>query len=213
VEGELALNLVEYETSPDVQGPSPEVIFLNMLRKRAGELIALLIVGGLMAYFIYGWMEKAMTELRENWLPSLGWGVLVFLLYIPVLLVLLFLIVLVVLLLSMLTLGQLTGTAISVGSLGFFGFMTAFSITAGLVAKVLVSYLVGYELLKRITPATLEGRWGKFWSLLAGVIIYALLRLIPVGGWIIMALVVVIGVGAITSMYWKRYQSARAAAA
>lgn len=213
VEGELYLNVVEYQASPEFDGPSPEVVLLNSLRKHAGELIALLLVGGLMAFYIYDWMEKAMSEVRENLLASLGWGVLVFFLYIPVVLVLLFLIILVILLLSMLTLGQLTGTAISVGALGFFAFTTAFGIMAGLVAKVLVSYLVGYELLKRVTPATLEGRWGKFWVLLTGVVLYALLQLIPIGSWFIAALVIVIGVGAIFSMYWKRYQATRTAAA
>lgn len=186
---------------------------LNRLRKAAGETIALLIVGGLMLAYMFGWTEKVIEQVRSKPFPSLGWGVLVYLLLVPVVMVVFFLLALVVLLLSMVTLGELTGTAISISGLGFGALLTGFGLLAGLVAKVVIAYLVGYLLLEQTSPDTLEGKWGKFLALFIGVVIYELLLLIPVGRIVVIILVTLFGIGAVFSMYWDRYQASRASAA
>jgi hypothetical protein len=213
VGGELIPTIIPYQPPAAPQPPSPEMVMLNSLRKIAGEGIALLIVGGLMLAYIFGWVGKVVAQVRSKPLPSLGWGALVYVLVIPVFLAVLFLLILAVLILSMVTLGALTSTAISIGGLGFGALVSGFSITAGLVAKVIIAYLFGHLLLNQTMPATLEGRWGKYWALLLGVVLYELLMLIPVGRIVVIIAVSLFGVGAIFSMYWERYQARKAAAA
>ena len=221
VSGERNVNISYYETvnapaekeiKPDT-GKTAALVLANRMRKTAGEAIALLIVGGLMLAYMFGWTEKVVEQVRSKPLPSLGWGVLVYILLVPAVMVLLFLVALVVLLLSMVTLGELTGMAISISGLGIGALLTGFGLLAGWVAKVIISYLIGYMLLKQISAATLEGKWGKFLALLIGVVLYELLRFIPVGGFIVLVAVTLFGVGAVFSMYYDKYMENRIAAA
>ena len=220
VGGELNLEVTYYEPRGgepvDVETSARAGVvtaILNRLRQASGETIALLIVGSLMLAYMFGWTEKAVGQLRSKPWTSLGWGTLVYLLLIPVVMVLFFLLALAVLLLSVVTLGELTGTAISIGGLGFGALLTGFGLLAGLVAKVLIAYLIGYLLLKQVAAAAFESKWGKFQALLIGVVIYELVRLVPVGGFIVLVAVTLFGVGAVFSMYWDKYQSNKVVAA
>jgi hypothetical protein len=197
----------------EMEPPSPGMVLLNKLRQRAGETVALLLVGMLVITYASGALEKTVEQVRQKWLASLGWGTLVYIMLIPAILVLLFLLILIVLLLSLVTFGELTSIAMTLGGLGFSGLLTAFSIIASLLAKIAIAYLVGYELLKRTSPATLEGRWGKFWALLIGVVLYELIMLIPIGGTLVTIFVILLGVGAIFVLLWEAYQAQRAATA
>lgn len=212
---DVQVSISQTPVAPEEVKPEAAIAakLLNKLRQRAGELVALVLVGSLVVAFTSGCLDKAVDQVRNKWLNSLGWGVLVYLLLIPVILVVIFLIILAVLLLSFITLGSLTSIAMMLGGLGLSGLLAAFSVIAGLLAKILVAYLVGHELLKRTSPATLEGRWGKFWALLIGVVLYELILLIPVGGMLVCIFVVLLGVGAIFALLWEAYKGWRAAAA
>lgn len=211
--GEFEQRVTYYDAGPNVnfQTPDfrPEVFLANRVRARVGELVGLLLIGSLMLYLASSLSEKVAKQVSENPWPSLGWGALAFLLYIPVIVVLIFLLALVVLLLSMLTLGQMTGTAISVAGLGFMGFTTVFSLVAAWVAKVVVSFIIGREIIKRLFPEAMDGSWGKFWALLTGLLIYETLRFVPVLGGFVAVVFIVLGVGAVFALLWQSYQSSR----
>ena len=196
-----------------IQPPSPGMVLLNKLRQRAGETVALLLVGILVITYASGALEETVEQVRQKWLASLGWGAVVFILLIPAVLIALFLLIFIVLLLSVITLGQLTSIAMTLSWLTFSGSLTTFIIIAWLLARIMIAYLVGYELLKLTSPATLEGRWGKFWSLLIGVVLYELIMLIPIGGTLVTIFVILLGVGAIFVLLWKAYQAQRTATA
>ena len=71
-----------------------------------------------------------------------------------------------------------------------------FSLVTGLFTKALVSYLVGRWLLSKMTKMSYEGFWQHFAALAVGVFLYEVLRAIPVFGFLMMLVVVLIGTGA-----------------
>lgn len=161
---------------------------------RLGELASYLIVGGLAAWLLpvpfSGWAEK----LRSRPLASGGLGIVAYISGFFGAFVIALLIVATGFVLRFLTLRAL---ALTFWAIGFSGLGLAFSIFILFVlfmSKVVVSYLVGYQILKRIFPRA-AGR--KFWPLLLGLIIYVLLRSIPIAGWILSVIVTFLGLGAV----------------
>ena len=69
------------------------------------------------------------------------------------------------------------------------------------VSKIIVAFLVGDLVLKRISPASREY---KILSLLIGLFIYEVLRLIPYLGWAIGVVVTLLGLGAIWMAYRRK---------
>ncbi len=66
-----------------------------------------------------------------------------------------------------------------------------------LVTKMVVAFLVGKTVLDRLAPQTMEGRWGSAIALLVGVLIYEVIRAIPLLGFLVGILVTIVGLGAI----------------
>lgn len=201
VAGNVDVSVTPMETHTDVDFPEVEIdpsyLAFRSLRMRTGEFIGLLLVGALLLWLSKGLLMKVVDEIRSNAGADTLWGLLVFFLYIPVVFTLFVVLAMVVVLFSILTLGSLTGELIAVSSLGFIGLTTAFSLLAGLVTKIAVSYLVGRWLLGKLTQLSFEGYWHHIAALASGLFLYELLRAIPLFGWLVQAVVVVIGIGAI----------------
>ena len=123
--------------------------------------------------------------------------------YVPVVITLFLGLVLVTIIFSLLTLGSLTGEMIALSTLTFTGFITAFSMLAGLFTKVVIGYLVGRWLLEKMTKLEYTNFWHHFAALALGVFLYELLRSIPVFGFFLVVVVVMIGMGAFFSMLLK----------
>jgi len=126
-------------------------------------------------------------------------------LLIPLTLVLaIMLVVMLAVLGGLVTLGQLAGTILSIGGLSVAALWIFFGLVFWLVSKTIFAYFVGQRLLERIRPETLDGRWAIVVVLAMGLLIYEILRAIPLFGWIVALLVILAGVGSL-------YQVARAA--
>jgi cytoskeletal protein CcmA (bactofilin family) len=175
---------------PDAQAPT----FSDWTVRRVSELVSFLIVGGLAAWLFPGPFTGWAGKLRERPLASGGLGMVAYISGFFGAFIIGLLILAAGLLLRLLTLKVL---ALTFWAIGFSGLGLAFSTFVLFVlfmSKVVVSYLIGYQILKRLFPRA-AGR--KFWPLLLGLLIYVLLRSIPIAGWIISVIVTFLGLGAV----------------
>jgi hypothetical protein len=177
---------------------------------RAGEFIALLIVGGLLLRFWPEAVQRVSAQAQARPLPSTGWGCLVtaaFFVGVPLAAIAIFV---VAVLGGLVTFGQLFSAILGLGGAALGLTVSAGLFVLALVTKVIIAYLVGRLILSRLAPQSLTGRWGDLGALALGAAIYEVLRAIPFGlGWVIGAIVTLIGVGAI---YFVVRQALRPAA-
>jgi hypothetical protein len=197
VDGELNIKVTPVDTDfdPEIQ-ISPGYLFLQGLRRRVGEFIALMFVGMLALWLMKGTLLKAVDEVKSNAGMDTVWGLLVYLLYIPVVFVLFLVLLTLTIFVSLVTLGSLAGEMITVSSFSFFGLLALFGMLAGLATKVVIGYLVGRGILEKTSELSFENFWQHVGALAIGLFIYEVLRSIPFFGFILMAVVVVIGTGA-----------------
>jgi len=70
-------------------------------------------------------------------------------------------------------------------------------------SKIVVGYLVGNWILRKISPNS-KAAASPFWGMALGVLIYSILRVIPVFGELIAFIVIILGVGAMFLAYRNR---------
>ncbi|HKJ26544.1 MAG TPA: hypothetical protein VJ965_02810, partial [Anaerolineales bacterium] len=200
VDGVVDIDVTPVHTDVRIDAPDVDVdptwFVAQWVRRHIGEFVALLLVGALLLWLGKDLFLKAHNEVKGNGGMDLLWGLLVFFLYIPVLMLIFIVLLTVVITFSFLTLGSLFGELAGLSALVFFGFTTLFGILTSLVAKALVGYLVGRWLLGKMTKMTYETFWHHFAALALGVFLYSLLATIPVFGWFVKVVVVLIGTGA-----------------
>ena len=197
VDGEVNIKVTPVDTNlnPNIQ-IDPGYFILQQLRRRAGEFIALMLVGMLALWLMRGTLLKAVEEVKSNAGMDTVWGILVYLLYIPVVFVLFLVLLMLTILISLLTLGSLAGEMITISSFSFFGLLALFGILAGLATKVVLGYLVGRWILEKTSKLAFENFWHHVGALAIGIFLYEVVRTIPFFGWFLMILVVVIGTSA-----------------
>ncbi|MCJ7700727.1 MAG: polymer-forming cytoskeletal protein [Anaerolineales bacterium] len=197
VDGELDIKVTPVDTDLDANiHIDPGYFVLQALRRRAGEFIALMFVGMLALWLMRGTLLKAVDEVKRNAGMDTIWGILVYLLYIPVVFVLSLVLLMLTILVSMLTLGSLAGEMITISSFSFFGLLALFGMLAGLATKVVLGYLVGRWILGKTSELSYEKFWHHVGALAIGLFIYEVMRSIPFVGVLLMVVVVVIGTGA-----------------
>lgn len=198
VEGDLNIKVTPVETNVNVPEIKidPAQLILGYLRRRAGEFIALMLVGMIVLWLMKDTLLKAVDEVKSNAGKDSLWGLLVYFLYVPVVFTLFVVLTLLIIMVSLLTLGSLTGEVIAISSFSFFGLLTLFGMLASLGTKIVVGYLVGRWLLSKISNLSYENYWHHVGALALGVFLYEVLRAIPLAGFVIMLVVVVIGTGA-----------------
>ena len=198
VEGDLNIKVTPVDTNVNVPEIKidPAQLILGYLRRRAGEFIALMLVGMIVLWLMKDTLLKAVDEVKSNAGKDSLWGLLVYFLYVPVVFTLFVVLTLLIIMVSLLTLGSLTGEVIAISSFSFFGLLTLFGMLASLGTKIVVGYLVGRWLLSKISNLSYENYWHHVGALALGVFLYEVLRAIPLAGFIIMLIVVVIGTGA-----------------
>jgi len=203
VGGDLNIKVTPVETRVDVPEIkiNPAQLVLNHLRRRAGEFIALMLVGMLALWLMKDTLLKAVDEVKANAGRDSLWGLLVYFLYIPVVFTLFVLLTLLIILVSLVTLGSLAGEMIAISTFSFFGLLTLFGILASVGTKIIVGYLIGRWLLGKTSELSYENYWHHVGALAIGVFLYEVLRAIPLAGFLVMLVVVVIGTGALFVLF------------
>ena len=195
---------VEEEEEEAARSPLTETV-LDAL----GSLVALVLVGLLLVWIVPGWIRRRAYTVLDRPLASLGWGLLGLVSF-PILgVVVLLVAILLAIVLGLLTLGGLVALLIVLGLLAEAALVLALWISTGYLAQIVVSFLVGVLLVEAIRPG--RGR-GRVLPLVVGLILYVVLRAIPVLGPLVGLAVVLLGLGAISHWIWTKLRRSRATA-
>ncbi len=177
----------------------------NWFLQRSRQILSFLIAGGLIIWLIPGLFAQWVAQTQNRPLASAGYGLVVFVMGNAGALVAGAIVGAVGLFLTYIYLGKL---ALVFWGVGFSGLLFAFSVFIAFVSyisKIIVAYLMGKLILRRFSAGAAER---KLWPpLLLGVIIYALLRAIPVLGWVIGLIVTLLGLGAAWTTYSSKKQA------
>lgn len=172
---------------------------LDLLR----NMVTLLILGALALWLAPNFYQETVAQVKARVLPSAGVGFLSILAgYTGAFLAFLVLIA-VVLFFSIVTLGGLSGTVFGVGFFGLGIAVTIFTLAVSYGSKLVIALLAGQWVMSKLAPAAPGQRW---WGLVIGVAVFAILRAIPFIGWIVGLAVTLIGLGAIYYAVMARRQ-------
>jgi cytoskeletal protein CcmA (bactofilin family) len=173
------------------------------------RLIALLVVGLLVAWLFPAWILTPARRLMERPLPSFGVGLLGLVAFPGLWFVALGLIILVAVIFGALTLGGLLGSSLALGLSGLGAVTVLFFLMLGYLPQAIVAYIGGRWLLQRLSPASADNR---YWAMVVGLIVLAVLISLPILGGLLQFLAILVGLGAILLVLWdKRPQAAPAA--
>jgi hypothetical protein len=179
------------------------------LLDRIGYIIGLIIVAALVVYLAPRFLPAMSDTLQRKPLASLGCGALIHLLLFPLaVLAGLFLIVLLTILFGLLTFGEFVGAVLALtGSLYAF-LLSAFLFYAYIIAWLILGHLAGRWLLSRtgLNPAR---RLTQFLSVALGVLLFQLLRAIPVAGFLVALFVSIFALGALFTYWVDRRQATK----
>src|ERR671921_2671741 len=195
---------VEEEEEEAARSPLTETV-LDALR----SLVALVLVGLLLVWIVPGWIRHRAYTVLDRPLASLGWGLLGLVSF-PILgVVVLLVTILLAIVLGLLTLGGLVALIIVLSLLAEAALVLALWVSTGYLAQIVVSFLAGVLLVEAIRPG--RGR-GRVLPLVVGLILYVVLRAIPVLGPLVSLAVVLLGLGAISHWIWTKLRRRRATA-
>jgi hypothetical protein len=179
------------------QSPNPvaAAVFDHLRR-----LITLLLVGALALWILPGWTRSMADRVRERPLQSLGWGALGSAAVVAAVFVGLLVAVLLAVVFGLLTLGGVAFWTVVLWALGIAALVAAYLISAVYLAPVVVA-LAGGRLLLR--PGQADQRTWTMLALAAGLVVYVVLRSIPIVDTLTGLIVLLLGVGAISGWLWR----------
>lgn len=203
VGGEVSYTVTQVQVEGlEVTPPEPErvvgFIIAGWLRQRIGEFLALLLIGALLLRFYPAVLLRAGEYIQDRPLPSAGYGCLSLLAFFIGVPLAIGLIILAAILGGVVTLGSLVNDILGLGSASVGLVIAAFLVTVSLLTKTVVSFLVGKKVLDQFVKETEQGYWYDVGALAVGLLIYEILRAIPLGfGWLIGLVVTLVGLGAL----------------
>lgn len=171
---------------------------VNLLR----NLITLLILGGLVLWLLPNFFQRTVDEANRQPLASTGVGLLSLLGGYTGSILVGAVIFGVGILFSLITLGGLSNAIFGIGFSSLAVFIAALTLLVTYGSKLVASFWVGQLLMRQIAP---QAQNPRLWALLAGVLIYVVLRAIPILGWVVGLLATLLGLGAL----WFAFQSYR----
>ena len=177
--------------------PSFGLLAIAWLLGLVRNTVTLLIVGLLLAWLAPGLARSGSDLLKSKPWPCLGWGVVAFFGVWVAAAVIVFVAGALALLFAVLTLVKLAALVFAIGMLLASALVVAFVIAAGLLAKIIVGYLIGRLILRGLDPATGAGR---VWPLVLGLVILGIAAAIPCLGSVANLIVVLFGLGALWLM-------------
>lgn len=191
------------DTSSETSQESVGLMFGNWFLQQTRKLITLLAFGALILWLLPGLFNKVIQKAVSAPLPSTGWGLLTVLLGFAGMLIAAALILAIGIFFGVLTLGGLAWSIICVGFTSLGLALTIFVLLISYGSKLVIAFWGGKWLLGKIAPQAAET---IIWPLVLGVLIYVLLRAIPMLGWVIGVIVTLIGVGAMWLVYqdWRK---------
>lgn len=218
-EGDLSPDMVQGElffdeiiTQPQIADLSDEATLRKEFRRYVGagirEFATLAVVGMMGLVFAPVLTQAPIRNLRRRPLTSLGVGTLTFLLSFPVVVIAVVISVLVVLTLTLFQLGNLILASVVVLTLLDVGGASLFYFVAIFVARSIVSLAFGRLLLRLIFEDDGSSRF-LYLSLIFGALLIGFAVSLPFVGWLINALVLFLGLGAIVNLLQAQLRTIR----
>jgi cytoskeletal protein CcmA (bactofilin family) len=191
---------VSYERRPAEEVQPAQTGASAVLLESLRRFVVLLLIGLLMVLLAPRLVRGVADTVRSQPLLSLGWGVLDFLIVGVLVLVVLAATILLAIVFGLVTLGGLIPAIVSIGVLTDAVLVVTFLISVFYLAPVVVSFLGGRMLLGRFQP---EREAGRVLPLVVGVLLYVILRAIPILGAVVALVVVLLGLGALSVWAWQ----------
>jgi len=163
---------------------------LNIVR----TIITLLLFGLLLLWLFPSFIKTTTERIKAAPLPSLGWGIVHIAAFFFALLIIPIAMLVGGIASGLLTLWGILGAVLFFGLLAIFALVVSFALAIGFVAQIIVSILGGKLILAGIQPEMAEN---KYWPLVIGVVIYAILIAIPFLGPLVWCAVALLGLGAV----------------
>jgi cytoskeletal protein CcmA (bactofilin family) len=172
------------------------------------SFVALLLVGLILIWIAPNWVRRRAGTVLERPVASLGWGVLGLVAFLALAVAILLATLVLAVILGLLTLGGLVALIVVLGLLAEVVLVLAFWIFTNYLAQIVVSFLAGLLLVEAVRP----GRGSRrVLPLVVGLILYVILRAIPVLGALVGLAVVLLGLGALFHWIWAKLRRGRAA--
>ncbi len=175
---------------------------------RLRDLITLLLLGSLAVWKYPVLMGRLADQVQSRALPAIGWGVMTLIGGNVVAISLVGTIIVLGIVVSVVTLGGLAFIIFGVGLSGMALGFALFVLAVVYGSKLIVTYTIGRSILQRFVPSLADK---AIWSLVLGVVLYVMLRSIPVLGWWIGALMTLIGLGAMWMLFREKHRAPEAA--
>lgn len=177
--------------------------FIRWVLGMVRNFVTLLALGALLLWLVPQWLKEAVRHWKEKPAHSLGWGVAVLLAFLVVVPLLFMVMIMLDIILGILTLGGLVGIITGVILVLVAALVVGFWIVSVYITKIAFSYLIGWLILKRTASTWVDKAMGLI-PLLIGLVIFVVVRSIPVLGWLFSLLVTIFGLGAMWLLAWVR---------
>lgn len=182
--------------------------FADAVLESLRSFVALLLVGLLLVWIAPNWIRRRAGTVLERPLASLGWGVLGLVAFLVLATAILLATIVLALIFGLLTLGALVAPIVGLGLLAEAVLGVTFWLSTSYLAQVIVSFLAGVFLLEAVRS---DRGSGRVLPLVVGLILYVILRAIPVLGLIVGLAVVLLGLGALFHWVWTKLRRSSAA--
>jgi hypothetical protein len=223
VQGRIVFN--QTGKQPDItkvaQARDAAEILLGYFRSSLRDVITLMVLGSLGLWTVPNLIRQPAQHVRRRTIPTIGWGLITFMLSIPTVIVVVVIGLLLVLILYLVRLNELTillGVGLLIVSSGLIG---GFAFLLLYMGRVVVSFTLG-QLLDRYVLRSLEWSGVRRWivTLALGTLLYTLIVNVPVPavGVILELISAMAGVGAVVmhirgTIYTSGFIATRAAEA
>jgi cytoskeletal protein CcmA (bactofilin family) len=212
VEGETDFTEHIPETREDRERPgldrqTPAWLALKWVFKQLRRLVTLLLLGILMMWLVPQWTRTLSATLESKPAPSLGLGVVAVAAFVAGFIALILIVGAVTAIFGVITLGELARRFVVLGGLvtGAVGF--SFGLLWRYVTTLVVSLLLGQLIFRLFKSDLAENRWAP---MIVGVIAFVLLWSIPILGWLVRLVTILVGLGAIWLWAQEALQEDRA---
>lgn len=198
-DSEQTSETINVSRNPFSSVPEPLRRVADMIR----NIVSLLILGALVIWKLPKLLKRTVETATDRPWASAGTGLLVIVIGYAGSLFAAGLILLVGILLALVTLGSLSSAFMGIGFAALALIMAVFSLLVTFGSKIIAAYLVGDMLMEKVAPQNAQR---NIWALVAGVLIYSILRAIPFVGWIFGLAATLVGMGAMWFVYraWRQ---------
>lgn len=208
ISGRIGVQEVVQTTTPAEPGVTPPFTSLVVtgiwltISQRVGELIALLVIGALFIWLVPALVSETGDALRKRPWHSLGWGLLLLVVFPFAVFVAGAVLILLALAGGFISFGFLARAILAIGGTSLALVVALFGLSVFMLSKIVVAYVGGRWALQRMAPNLTMSRLTQFWYLLLGGFVYELLRAIPFVGPVAALVVILFGLGAMF-MTWR----------